>query len=29
VTEGHPISAALDFEAAARAVAVLIKKENA
>jgi hypothetical protein len=28
-TEGFPISAALDFEAAGRAVAVLIKKENA
>ena len=27
VTEGHPISAALGFEAAARAVAVHIKKE--
>lgn len=29
VTEGHPVSAALDFDAAARAVAVLIKKETA
>jgi hypothetical protein len=29
VTEGHPVSAALDFDAAGRAVAVLIKKENA
>ena len=29
VTAGHPISAALDFDAAGRAVAVLIKKENA
>jgi hypothetical protein len=28
-TAAHPISAALGFEAAARAVAVLIKKENA
>jgi hypothetical protein len=27
VTEGHPISAALGFEAAARAVAVHVKKE--
>ena len=27
VTEGHPVSAALDFEAAARAIAVIIKKE--
>jgi hypothetical protein len=27
VTEGFPISAALDFEAAARAIAVHIKKE--
>lgn len=26
-TAGHPVSAALDFEAAARAIAVLIKKE--
>jgi len=28
-TAAHPISAALGFEAAARAVAVMIKKENA
>ena len=28
-TEGFPISAALDFDAAGRAIAVLIKKENA
>jgi hypothetical protein len=28
VTAGHPVSAALDFEAAARAVAVIIKKES-
>lgn len=28
VTEGFPVSAALDFVAAARAVAVLIKKEQ-
>jgi hypothetical protein len=28
VTDGHPVSAALDFEAAGRAIAVLIKKEN-
>ena len=26
-TAGHPVSAALDFEAAARAIAVIIKKE--
>jgi hypothetical protein len=29
VTEGHPVSAALDYEAAARAIAVMIKQENA
>lgn len=28
-TEGHPISAALGFEDAARAIAVMIKTENA
>jgi hypothetical protein len=28
-TEGFPISAALDFDAAGRALAVLVKKENA
>jgi hypothetical protein len=28
VTAGHPVSAALDFEAAGRALAVLIKQEN-
>ena len=28
-TEGFPVSAALDFDAAGRAIAVLIKKENA
>jgi hypothetical protein len=28
VTEGYPVSAALDYEAAGRALAVLIKKEN-
>jgi len=28
VTEGHPVSAALDYEAAGRALAVLIKQEN-
>jgi len=28
VTAGHPVSAALDYEAAARALAVLIKQEN-
>jgi len=28
-TVGHPISAALGFESAARAIAVLIKEENA
>jgi len=27
VTAGHPVSAALDFEAAGRALAVIIKKE--
>ena len=27
VTEGHPVSAALDYEAAARAIAVMIKRE--
>jgi hypothetical protein len=27
VTAGHPVSAALDFDAAARAIAVLIKQE--
>lgn len=27
VTEGHPVSAALDYEAAARALAVMIKRE--
>lgn len=27
VTEGHPVSAALDYEAAGRALAVLIKRE--
>jgi hypothetical protein len=27
VTEGHPVSAALDYEAAARAIAVIIKRE--
>jgi hypothetical protein len=27
VTEGHPVSAALDFGQAARAIAVLIKQE--
>jgi hypothetical protein len=29
VTEGHPVSAALDYDAAARALAVMIKRENA
>jgi hypothetical protein len=28
VTAGHPVSAALDYEAAGRALAVLIKQEN-
>jgi hypothetical protein len=28
VTAGHPVSAALDYEAAGRALAVLIKEEN-
>lgn len=27
VTEGHPVSAALDYDAAARAIAVMIKRE--
>jgi hypothetical protein len=26
-TAGHPVSAALDYEAAARAIAVIVKKE--
>ena len=29
VTEGHPVSAALDYEAAARAIALIIKAEVA
>jgi hypothetical protein len=29
VTAGHPVSAALDYDAAGRALAVLIKQENA
>ena len=29
VTEGHPVSAALDYEAAARAIAMIIKAEVA
>jgi hypothetical protein len=28
VTAGHPVSAALDYEAAGRALAVIIKQEN-
>ena len=28
VTAGHPVSAALDYEAAGRALAVIIKEEN-
>jgi hypothetical protein len=28
VTAGHPVSAALDYDAAGRALAVLIKQEN-